>query len=116
MVAPHPGQEAREHETDGVVRVRGELDLSTAELLRRRIGRAQQASDDTRVVIDLGEVTFVDSAGLSELIRPAVAGCVVTLVRPSEAVRRLIRLAGVEQLFITDGGAPSSSGPGELAS
>ena len=116
MDSPHPVHETHEHETDTVVRVRGEVDLSTAELLRRRIGRARRVSDDAEVVIDLGEVTFIDSAGLSELVRPAVAGCAVTLVRPSDAVRRLIRLAGVEQLFTTEDGAPSSSGPGELAS
>lgn len=116
MTAPNLVHEPETHETDTVVRVQGELDLSTAELLRRRIGRARRASDDARVVIDLGGVTFVDSAGLCELVRPAVAGCVVTLVRPSDAVRRLIRLAGVEQLFTTADAVPSSSGPGELAS
>lgn len=116
MTAPNLAHEPEAHETDTIVRVRGEVDLSTVELLRRRIGRARRASDDAEVVIDLGEVTFIDSAGLCELVRPAVAGCEVTLVRPSDAVRRLIRLAGVEQLFTTDDGVPSSSGPGELAS
>ncbi len=82
-----------------VVIVRGEVDLASASNLRDNIERARQAGDERALVIDVQGVTFIDSTGLSELLRPAIAGYSVTLVRPSRAVQTMLDLAGVSELF-----------------
>lgn len=79
----------------GVVVGSGELDLSTADHLREAIDRVRTADDDRAVVIDLRDVTFIDSTGLKELIRPVIDGHRVTLRHPSEQVCRVIQLSGL---------------------
>lgn len=78
--------------------VRGELDEATgAELDRLLSGRPDVT------LIDLGEVSFVDSAGLRALLlasqRLAADGRALVIRRSSGAVRRVMRLAGVSHLF-----------------
>ena len=77
--------------------VRGELDEATgAELDRLLSGRPDVT------FIDLGEVSFVDSAGLRALLlasqRLAADGRALVVRRSSGAVRRVVRLAGVSHL------------------
>ena len=86
-----------------VVDVRGEVDLSAAAALRERIDRARRQDDDRSVVVDLAGVTFIDSAGLCELVRPATQGCAVTLRRPSPQARRVLEMAGVSEVFTLRG-------------
>jgi anti-anti-sigma factor len=52
-----------------VIALRGELDLSHAELLRQRLGEAQPADD---VIVDVSGVPFIDSVVLGILARAAV--------------------------------------------
>lgn len=86
-----------------VVHVQGEVDLSAAAALRDRIERARRQDDDRSVVVDLAGVTFIDSAGLCELVRPATQGYAVTLRRPSPQARRVLEVAGVSEVFTLDG-------------
>lgn len=79
----------------GVVVGSGELDLSAADRLRDAIERVRSADDDRAVVIDLRDVTFIDSTGLKELIRPVIDGHRVTLRHPSHQVCRVIQLSGL---------------------
>jgi anti-anti-sigma factor len=54
---------AVEHHKDRMlVRVRGELDMSTASLLANTLGAA-----NSEIVIDLADLTFLDASGLSVL-------------------------------------------------
>jgi anti-anti-sigma factor len=82
----------------GACVVRGELDEFTGLELEACLHEHPQVS-----CIDLGEVSFVDSAGLRFLLvaRQRLEADGVTLVvrRSSGAVRRLMRLAGVSDLF-----------------
>ena len=79
--------------------VRGELDESSGAELDRLL----TARPDVTVV-DLGEVSFVDSAGLRTLLvarqRLAADGGDLVVRRSSGAVRRVMRLAGVSHLFV----------------
>jgi len=50
-----------------MVAVRGELDIGTAAVLRERLRHAEAAGGAT-VVVDLRAVTFLDSAGIAELM------------------------------------------------
>jgi anti-anti-sigma factor len=55
------------------------------------------------VVLDLAEVTFIDSTGLSALMDAHFAsdrnGWVFSVRRPSAAVRRVVELAGVGEVL-----------------
>src|SRR5947209_14245445 len=65
-----------EQQADHVVlHVRGDLDLATASLLKRCLDAAQSESGND-IMLDLGDLTFIDSSGISLVIeahRRAVA-------------------------------------------
>jgi anti-anti-sigma factor len=80
---------------DGELRLIGEIDMDTSPILRRRL-----EADPLITVIDLREVTFVDSTGLSVLInanRDRADGLV--LRSPAGAVARVLELSGVDRMF-----------------
>jgi anti-sigma B factor antagonist len=86
----------REHNTL-VVRVEGELDLATAPTLWTALEQA--LADGNQLVLDLSEVTFIDSSGLSVLIRAhQVLGPTgsLTVRSPNTQARRLFELAGID--------------------
>ena len=81
-----------------VVRLEGELDAGTAEQLERCLGRVPQRCPV--VVLDLRELSFVDSLGLNMLFRArewaesrAVA---LRVVRAPVHVQRLLALAALD--------------------
>ena len=94
---------------DGVCIVRGELDEFTGSDLEATMRSRPDVS-----TIDLGEVSFVDSAGLRALLvlRQARvdAGGAISVRRSSGAVRRVMRLAGVAHLFAHEHGASHDAG------
>lgn len=60
---------SRQRDAEAVtVAVHGEIDLSTVEDLEQEIDAATQ-SDGATVIIDLGGVTFMDSAGINILLK-----------------------------------------------
>jgi anti-sigma B factor antagonist len=84
-----------------VVTLRGELDVVSAqdvsEVLRRGISAGQ------RLVVDLGDVTFIDSTGLAAIVKsPETDEERARLVlRPSrhQQPQRLLELTSVTELF-----------------
>jgi anti-sigma B factor antagonist len=76
----------------------GELDLATTPALERAVD-ASPWQDLDAVVIDLAGVTFVDSTGLSVLIRASQhassAGKAFSVIRASEQPTKLFQIAGV---------------------
>jgi anti-sigma B factor antagonist len=84
-------------ERDGIVRVRGELDVATAASLEKLLLRERERGECVR--LDLSELGFMDSTGLRVLLRAQQAaergGWEVTLVGVSPPVRRLFDLSGV---------------------
>jgi anti-sigma B factor antagonist len=99
---------------DGAVRIapRGELDLEHAyafdEELRRVEGRHPEC-----VVLDLRELRFVDSCGVSRLVaarrRALRAGRRLVLVRGTVTVQRILALTAVDELFETVSDLPLAS-------
>jgi anti-sigma B factor antagonist len=84
------------------VLVEGELDLSTADQLRRLLD--EQLSQNRSVVLDLSGVLFMDSTGLAVIIaairRPETEAELVRLgpeLQPQ--IRRLMELTGVLDLL-----------------
>ena len=85
-----------------VVVVGGELDLSNVGELRRRAAGAL-AADRARLVVDLAEVTHIDSSGLAELLElhqraRDLHGC-LALVVTAPAIQRTLEIRGVDALF-----------------
>jgi len=91
---------------DGIVRLIGEIDVATAPKLHRRL------EHDLRVrVLDMAQVTFMDSSGLKVLVianRAREASDRITVRSPSGAVRRVIDIAGMAEWL---GLAPDPSDP-----
>jgi anti-anti-sigma factor len=85
-----------------IVRVTGEIDLSTVDVLRRELDAVH--ADAATVLLDLSAVTFMDSTGLHLLLEASHSSAVSDwgffVVRPSRAVRRLIELSGTADLIM----------------
>jgi anti-anti-sigma factor len=84
-----------------VIKLAGELDHVTAERLAEAFERTCHSAH-ARLVLDLADVTFVDSAGLLALIeierRARERRVALETVPPPEDVRAVFRLSGVEPL------------------
>src|SRR6185312_1811602 len=82
--------------------LRGELDLAHAYTFDEEL-RTVEATRPSTVVIDLRELTFLDSCGLARLLaarrRARRLGHRLLLVRGSAAVQRLFVLAAVDEAF-----------------
>jgi len=85
-----------------VVHVSGEIDMSTASLFRDRLTEVIQTNHNT-VVVDLADVTFMDSTGLAVLLqahqRFEASGGRLVVGRTSHAVARVLGVAGVKGRF-----------------
>ena len=88
-----------------MLEVRGELDISTVPELARRLAEAE-GENPTRIVIDLSELSFMDSTGLALIIRARQAaethGRELRLRRASRQVLRLFEVAGIADHFTFD--------------
>lgn len=88
-------------------RLSGELDASNAATLRTQL-EAVVADGHTRLVLDVGELEFIDSTGLRAIVLVdetcREAGGALILHEPTEVVRRVLRIAGVDEHFGVGGG------------
>jgi anti-sigma B factor antagonist len=86
-----------------VVVATGEVDLYTAPALRESLIRAGESS--SRIVIDLTEVTFLDSTGLGVMLgalgRARTTERSVALVGPNDMVKRVLQITRLDQVFPT---------------
>lgn len=51
------------------------------------------------LVIDLGGITAIDAAGIGALVSLQAAGIYLKLMNPTEPVRTVLRLAGLDSVF-----------------
>jgi anti-sigma B factor antagonist len=90
------------HARDGAVRLNGPIDLASAPGIERML-TLRVATADEAVALDLSGTEFMDSSGLSMLVRVQqkahARGLPLVLVDPSPAVRRLLEITRVEPLF-----------------
>jgi anti-sigma B factor antagonist len=79
------------------------MDLHTAPKVEYAIERAVENKDVGTVVVDLGEVAFMDSTALSALMRSkdtlGQRGISLRLAAPSKAVERIFSVTGFEDYF-----------------
>lgn len=88
---------------DGVrLRLAGEVDAATAPLLEAQIIEAARAGC-AQVILDFGDLQFIDSSGLSVLVsnhkrlRDAGGGLIVDC--PAPAALRLFEIAGLDRVL-----------------
>jgi anti-sigma B factor antagonist len=77
----------------------GEIDVSTApDIEARLLAYVEEANGDA--VIDCGGLTFIDSTGLSMLIKAQrITPQPLVLTDLSDAARRILTIAGLDQVF-----------------
>jgi anti-anti-sigma factor len=87
-----------------VITVTGDVDLAAADTLWSVLD--EYVRPGAHVIVDCSRVAFLDSMGLRTLIRAqhkaGAADARLTLASPSEAVLRVLQLAGVADLFVLD--------------
>ena len=84
-----------------VVRLAGELDLYNAQAVRDELLAAAGRSPD-RLVVDLSEVTFIDSTGLGVLIEARTRlenRRAFLLAAPGLETRRALEISGLDRHF-----------------
>jgi len=87
-----------------LVSVSGELDLYTAELVKSGIDEADAVGADT-VVIDLSEISFIDSTALGVLVQETKRlegrGHSLVLVTNDPRTRRVLEVTGLDRVLLT---------------
>jgi anti-anti-sigma factor len=101
-VQSHFRVEVSQNGRTAVISLAGELDLASSPELEEKLARLEE-SEPTVLVIDLRELAFMDSTGLSVLVRAhkkaQERGQRFGLVRGSHQVQRLLTLTGVAERF-----------------
>lgn len=102
---------------DGAIVASGDIDVAGGPILDAAIveqeGRLSAADP---IVIDLTDVTFIDSSGLRSLLgasrRADERGAAVVLRSPSPSVRRLLEITGTTARFRIEGVDGDDAGAG----
>lgn len=102
-----------------LVAPQGEIDISNVEVLDQVLG---EVIDDQpgRLVVDLSRVGYIDSAGISSLLRAGQRltqkGGQLSLAGGNPFVQRLIRLTGIDRIFPHFETVPAAMGAGTASS
>lgn len=87
--------------------ITGEADADNCQLIGETL--LDRTYESSALNVDLGELTFIDSSAISELLRVhsalAERGVVLTVTKASPAVRRVLEITGLLQTF----GVPEAS-------
>jgi stage II sporulation protein AA (anti-sigma F factor antagonist) len=97
------GVEIDDRAHTAVVTLHGELDLDNVEALMHDLGPVLRRDDLPTVVFDLADLTFMDSSGISALVRTVGAGKTVRLRHPTPIIRELLTLMGLDDVLREDG-------------
>ena len=97
--------EVRSEDRATVIAVSGELDLASSPALQEELDRV--SPDSELLIIDLRELDFMDSTGLSVLVRAhqraEEQGRRLAMVKGPQQVQRLLSLTGVaDRLTLVD--------------
>jgi anti-sigma B factor antagonist len=96
----NPRIEVALSDEDGVpvIRLAGELDLSTAETARVAIAPAMEGTPPS-LVLDLSGLEFMDSTGIALMVSLTRLAGRVDLRRPQQSIRRLLEVTGLVDTF-----------------
>jgi anti-anti-sigma factor len=112
-------------EVDGhaVIHLKGELDIATVDDLRNDLRQARRSHGE-HVILDLTDLEFMDSQGLSVIVNchksVTAAGGSLALVAPRPIVRRTLEITGLAGRLgvfgsIEDAIAPRAAAASEAA-
>jgi anti-anti-sigma factor len=80
----------------------GELDVSTAPLLRDRLVEVTDELE-TELILDIGGLTFIDSTGLSLIVSEhktlKARGTELVVCRPTRMAQRLFEISGLDSVL-----------------
>lgn len=86
-----------------IVRVKGELDLAVADRFREEMEEKLQQEKLKNLIVDLGEVSFIDSSCLGVILgrykRLSEQGGTVAIIRAQPQVRRVLELSGIMRIM-----------------
>jgi len=87
-----------------IVHAQGDIDLASSDAFRAALANALEQS--ATIAVDMSEVGYIDSSGLSTLVwghrETTSAGGSLTLRRPSRILRRLLDITGLASLLMTE--------------
>jgi len=88
----------------GLVSISSSLNAAVADSFPQQVGDWLQTAPDVKlVVLDLGEVNFMDSSGLGAMIsifkRLAGRGGKVVVARPQSAVKLMLQITRADQII-----------------
>lgn len=83
--------------------VSGEIDLSVADELRSRLDNQLEASGLKKLVLDLSNVSFIDSSGLGVILgrykKLQNIGGKIVIIGASPTVKRILELSGIMRII-----------------
>ena len=92
-----------EIDTDGTIIIHGDIDIAGGPILESAILSRESAE---RIVLDLGDVFFIDSSGLRSLLgasrRARDHNTVVVLRSVGAQVERLLQITGTKDQFVIE--------------
>ena len=91
------------HDGTNVVSVKGEIDVGVAAKFERALDEAVQSAEASGIVVDLSEVTFLDSTALTALVhcfeRQRARLQRFSVVADDNRVRSLLEVTRLDQLL-----------------
>lgn len=105
----NPASSAEVTDIDGepVICLRGDIDLAVAEVVWKVVEPAIPA--EGRLIFDLAATTFMDSTGLSVIVRAHQAHPNIVVRSPSRPVLRILMLTGIDELITVEAGAEADN-------
>ncbi|MHB8171441.1 MAG: anti-sigma F factor antagonist [Thermincolia bacterium] len=86
-----------------IVRVSGELDLAVSESFRNEVEGALERQDVQNLILNLKEVSFIDSSGLGVILgrykRITQVGGNMAIAEAEPQVRRILELSGILRIM-----------------
>jgi len=97
----------KDDEGKGVICIRGNLTMATVPAVRNNIKKLTPSDGLKETIVDLASIDRMDTAGVALLVelcsKKKKKGCSFKVVNPDEMVRKVIRLAQLEQLLTEEG-------------
>ena len=86
-----------------IAALRGEIDHHSVAPIRTRIDEEMFRKRPQKLIIDIGDVDFMDSSGLGlimgRLAKATELGITLLVVRPSARAERMLKMAGLDRLI-----------------
>lgn len=86
-----------------VVKVSGELDLSTAEQFKLQVEQALEHWKAKNLILDLSGVNFIDSSGLGVILGRYKTitqnNGFIAIVKPKASVKKVLELSGILRII-----------------